>query len=207
MDPVLLGCRFADAACAIPSEAVAEVLHLPALIRAPGTAPAVAGWFMLAGAPVPVIDCARLFGLPASPPADYAPLVLLHGPPKSALLVDTLTGLIRMPRHHWLPMGAGGGFRGCCRFAVTAQAGQPPVPVLEAGLLLKLAATTIAAAGNAPVPAAPAVFDEAPGFDPWAGLDDFDAPARVATGAQARSAKHAKDVSAKVAKPPGEARP
>jgi purine-binding chemotaxis protein CheW len=189
MDPVLLGCRFADAGCAIPSEAVAEVLHLPSLTRAPGTAPAIAGWFMLAGSAVPVIDCARLFGLPANPPDDYAPLVLLHGPPRTALLMDTLTGLIRVPRHHWLPLGTGGGFRGCCRFAVTPQAGQPPLPVLEAGLLLKLAASTLASAGNAPVAAAP----EVAGFDPWAGLDDFAEPGKPGerSGAVAKSGVHA----------------
>jgi chemotaxis signal transduction protein len=198
MDPVLLGCRFADAGCAIPSEAVVEVLHLPALTRAPGTAPAIAGWFLLAGAVVPVVDCARLFGLAASPPGDYAPLVLLHGPPRTALLVDALTGLLRAPRHQWLPMGTGGGFRGCCRFAVTTQAGQPPLPVLEAGLLLKLAAAAIASAGTAPALAeARSAAEPEADFDPWAGLDDFGGDG----GHHAERRSHVKGATAAAAVP------
>lgn len=80
--------------CALPREAVAEVLPLPDLSAPPVAGRVLAGFLNLGGEPVPVIDLARLFGLrdEAGPPALYAHLVLAADR-GTAFLVDRVTDL------------------------------------------------------------------------------------------------------------------
>lgn len=81
----------ARARCALPLDAVGEILHMAALARSPGLPPILPGFLNLDGACVPVIDAARLFELPAEAPGLYTPLVVLRQAP-FALQVDAVLG-------------------------------------------------------------------------------------------------------------------
>jgi len=73
-------------ACALPQAAVRALLPLPHLDAPPGLPAPLAGFLNLGGTAVPVVDLARLLGLPPGEPHPYRHLVLLHG--NRALLVD-----------------------------------------------------------------------------------------------------------------------
>ena len=55
-------CRAADVLCALPIEHVIETMRLPAVEPLPDAPHFIAGLAIVRGAPLPVIDVARLFG-------------------------------------------------------------------------------------------------------------------------------------------------
>ncbi|WP_426959310.1 chemotaxis protein CheW [Muricoccus radiodurans] len=73
--------------CALPREAVRELLPLPRLDAPPGLPGPLAGFMNLGGTAVPVLDLAALLGAGSTQIGPYAHLLLLAGPPR-ALLVD-----------------------------------------------------------------------------------------------------------------------
>ncbi|MEO5336288.1 MAG: chemotaxis protein CheW [Magnetospirillum sp. WYHS-4] len=86
------GCR-----CALPAEAVEEVLLLPELACPPGMPSVFEGVMNLEGLAVPVLRLDRLFGLPEGTPGLYSPLILLRGlVPRTALLVDEVREVRRL---------------------------------------------------------------------------------------------------------------
>lgn len=101
-------------ACALPREAVRVLLPLPRLDAPPGLPAPLAGFLNLGGDAVPVVDLARLLGLPPGEPHPYRHLVLLE-PPEGlagpvALLVDrvadvTPPGLPLRPAEEGLSIG------------------------------------------------------------------------------------------------------
>ncbi|HEY8611019.1 MAG TPA: chemotaxis protein CheW [Roseomonas sp.] len=86
-------------ACALPREAVRTLLPLPRLDAPPGLPPPLAGFLNLGGNAVPVVELARLLGLPPGEPHPYRHLILLEhsaggtaGP--VALLVDRVADVL-----------------------------------------------------------------------------------------------------------------
>lgn len=100
--------------CALPRASVAEILPLPALLRAPAAAGWIAGLINLGGSAVPVIDLACLLGLrdEASPPEVYAH-VLLTDARDLAYLVDRVTDLVTVPEAAIRPAAEAESLNGC----------------------------------------------------------------------------------------------
>ena len=104
----------AGTACALPREAVAEVLPLPEL----QAAPASGGWLMglvnLGGRPVPVLDLAALLGLRETGAAAglYAHLVLARDR-SLAWLVDRVADLKAVPPEAHRPADPAASLNGC----------------------------------------------------------------------------------------------
>ncbi|MFE1600599.1 chemotaxis protein CheW [Methylobacterium sp. ID0610] len=105
----------AGTACAVPREAVREILPLPRLWRPPGVPAALAGFFNLGGAAVPVIDLAALFGLPAEAgrPMVYRHLLMLGAEAPLALLVDRVSDLVTVAPDAVNPVAPGTALNGC----------------------------------------------------------------------------------------------
>ncbi|MGF3022576.1 chemotaxis protein CheW [Methylobacterium aquaticum] len=102
--------------CALPRRAVREILPLPRLWRPPGVPGALAGFLNLAGAAVPVVDLAVLFGLGrpvTARQALYRHLVLLHGEAPQALLVDRVADVVRVDHDQIRPVAGETTLNGC----------------------------------------------------------------------------------------------
>ncbi|WP_342778996.1 chemotaxis protein CheW [Methylobacterium terricola] len=102
--------------CALPRRAVREVLPLPRLWRPPGAPAALAGFLNLAGAAVPVLDLAILFGLGRAATARaalYRHLVLLHGDTPLALMVDRVADVARVAPDQVRPVADAATLNGC----------------------------------------------------------------------------------------------
>lgn len=107
----------AGTGCAVPREAVREILPLPRLWRPPGVPAALAGFFNLGGGAVPVLDLAALFGLSpgaeAGRPMIYRHLLLVGEEAPLALLVDRVTDLVTVAQDCVTPVAAGTALNGC----------------------------------------------------------------------------------------------
>ncbi|MBL6455721.1 chemotaxis protein CheW [Belnapia sp. T6] len=102
--------------CAIRHADVRELLPLPRLWRAPTQPAPVAGFLNLAGEAVPVLDLARLFGLPDGeddPGAGlYRHLILLRATPV-ALLVTRVQDLVSFAPERLRPVADKATLNGC----------------------------------------------------------------------------------------------
>ncbi|ACA14812.1 CheW protein [Methylobacterium sp. 4-46] len=106
----------AGTGCAVRREAVREVLPLPRLWRPPGVPAALAGFFSLGGAAVPVLDLAVLFGLAgasAGRPMLYRHLLLVGEAAPLALLVDRVDDLVSVEPEAVTPLPQGTALNGC----------------------------------------------------------------------------------------------
>jgi len=83
----------AGTACALPREAVAEVLPLPDLQAAPASGGWLLGLANLGGRPVPVLDLAALLGLRETAAAGLYAHLVLAGDRSLAWLVDRVADL------------------------------------------------------------------------------------------------------------------
>ncbi|MBP0443419.1 chemotaxis protein CheW [Roseomonas sp. SSH11] len=101
-------------ACALPREAVRALLPLPRLDTPPGLPAPMAGFLNLGGTAVPVVELARLLGVPPGEPHPYRHLILLERPDglagPVALLVDRVAdvapaGLPLRPAEEGLSIG------------------------------------------------------------------------------------------------------
>lgn len=92
-------------ACAIPVESVSQILHLPELSRPAGTPAILDGYLNLQGRPIAVVTLARLFGLEASAPSLYTPLILLRDDlGEYAVRVSSVQDLARVSKLHVRPL-------------------------------------------------------------------------------------------------------
>lgn len=100
--------------CALPREAVSEVLPLPELFPPPVAGRLLAGFLNLGGAPVPVIDLARLFGLAkdAAEPGLYAHLILAADR-ATAFLVERVSDLVTVEPSALRPVPDARTLNGC----------------------------------------------------------------------------------------------
>ena len=108
----------AGTTCALPREAVREILPLPHLHVPPASGGPLAGFLNLSGTPVPVLDLALLFGLrekaepDTSEPDPYRHL-LLAADGTLALLVDRVVDLIRVGADAVRPVEGARTLNGC----------------------------------------------------------------------------------------------
>ncbi|MCJ2013283.1 chemotaxis protein CheW [Methylobacterium sp. J-076] len=125
----------AGTACALPREAVAEVLPLPELQRAPASGGWLAGFVNLAGRPVPVLDLAPFLGLRqgAAEVGLYAHLVLARDL-SLAWLVDRASDLVNVPAAAHRPADPAASLNGCV--AAGLLLGDRLVPALDPARLL-----------------------------------------------------------------------
>lgn len=131
----LLLFQVAGETCAIPAEAVKQVVPLAALNRPPGLPPVLEGFLNLGGTAVPVIRLERLFGLPPQPPPLHAHLVVLGRQEHSfALLVSRALDIVPVAPEGLRPIPKGSTFNECATAEV--EAGGRAVPVLSPGRLL-----------------------------------------------------------------------
>jgi purine-binding chemotaxis protein CheW len=121
--------------CALPVEAVQEIVPMAALASAPGQPPIVEGFLNLRGTAVPVVRFDRLFGLPGEPPGLYTPLIVLKGSPQpTGLMVGAVKEIAAAPPEAWQPVGETGSLNGCARAEV--RLGERDVSVLDPGRLI-----------------------------------------------------------------------
>src|SRR5437667_9531123 len=109
----LLLFRLGGRACALPADAVAEVVPLPLLSRPPGLPDLLEGLLNLGGQAVPVVRLDRLLGLPPLAPGLYTPLLVLRRPVPLALLVEAVQGLVAVPAGDVRPAGTGHSCNDC----------------------------------------------------------------------------------------------
>ena len=125
----------AGTACALPREAVAEVLPLPELQAAPASGGWLLGLVNLGGRPVPVLDCAALLGLrtEGTTAGLYAHLVLARDR-SLAWLVDRVADLATVPPEAHRPADPQASLNGCV--AAGLALGESLVPALDPDRLL-----------------------------------------------------------------------
>ncbi len=117
--------------CALDLEAVAEIVPLAELARAPAQPVLLEGFLNLRGRAVPVVRLDRLFGLEPSPPGLYTPLIVLRGQP-IAFLADAALEVASVK--DWEPVEASGSLNGCA--AARFEWGERPVYLLSSERLL-----------------------------------------------------------------------
>jgi purine-binding chemotaxis protein CheW len=126
--------RLGGHACALPADAVAEVVPLPLLSRPPGLPDLLEGLLNLGGWAVPVVRLDRLLGLPPLTPGLYTPLLVLRRPAALALLVEAVQGLVSVPAADVRPGAPGHSCNDCLEGELTL-AGRP-VALLDPERLL-----------------------------------------------------------------------
>lgn len=116
----LLVFDLAGQAYALPLEEIQEVLFMAMLSQPPGVPATVAGVLNLGGDAVPVLRLDRLFGLPEQAPGLYTPLLLLrHGDPRLALLVEAVRETLTVAGADILPIPADHSFNDCADGMIT----------------------------------------------------------------------------------------
>jgi purine-binding chemotaxis protein CheW len=119
--------------CAMPREAVAEVLPLPALQPPPASGGWLAGFANLGGRPLPVLDLAAFLGLRAGETGLYAHLILAADR-SHAWLVDRVVDLVAVhgPAHR--PADPAVSLNGCVAAGLSVK--DALVPALDPARLL-----------------------------------------------------------------------
>ncbi|MFC5554170.1 chemotaxis protein CheW [Methylobacterium iners] len=128
----------AGVACALPRAEVREILPLPNLDRPPAAGNLLAGFLNLGGAPLPVVDLARLLGLRDAAAAEairdpYRHVVVATGG-GTAYLVDRVVDLVTVEDAHRKPIADDQTLNGCVAAELTAR--ERLVHVLAADRLL-----------------------------------------------------------------------
>ena len=109
----------ADVVCALPVDAIQEVLALPNLSRPPQVPAMIEGFFNLRGQIATVLRVDRLLGLDGRGAVIYAPLLLLRpdalgtGTAPLTLLVDRVRGIQTADATALLPVSGESSFNGC----------------------------------------------------------------------------------------------
>ncbi len=120
---------------AIAADKVGRIAHAPQLAAAPGTPAFIAGLFVFAGEPVPVIRLDRLLGLEERPFGFYAPLIILKTEPKIALHVEAVERLIKLRADELVPLPPAQSFNGCAQAQFEADYSRVTVLCVERLLL------------------------------------------------------------------------
>jgi purine-binding chemotaxis protein CheW len=83
---------------AIPAEQAAEVIRIPRLARVPRSPPALLGIANLRGSVLPVVDLAKLLGMPdGAGHSDSSRAIVLVSASPSALAVEAIDALVAVP--------------------------------------------------------------------------------------------------------------
>jgi purine-binding chemotaxis protein CheW len=89
-------CRCATYWCALPLVSVVETMRLPPINPLAAMPPFMLGVSIIRGAPVPIVDAARLVGA-ATPSAPHRVVTMKAGDRRVALAVDAVVGVRAMP--------------------------------------------------------------------------------------------------------------
>ena len=126
--PQFLGFRLAGLACAIPLQAVQQIVPMTLLSRPPGLPDILEGFLNLRGAHVPVVQMRRLFDFPPAEPGLHTPVIIMQTPQnRLGLWVDSVTSIIRAPEHTLTPLPCGQILNNCAQARIE---GQAPVHLL-----------------------------------------------------------------------------
>jgi purine-binding chemotaxis protein CheW len=115
----LLVFAIAGRSCAVPVEAVQEIVPMAALAHIPGQPSLLEGFLNLRGTAVPVLRLSRLFDLSPAEPGLHTPLIVLRGQPHAAgLLVDAVVEIACADRAGGLPIPENDCFNDCVQAQV-----------------------------------------------------------------------------------------
>ncbi len=121
--------------CALPVEAVGEVLPMATLARSPGQPPILEGFLNLRGEAVPVVRLDRLLGLEGKEPdLETALLVVRQGGMPVAFLVDRAAEITSIDSGVLMAVGQGNLLNDCVQAQALVEG--RTVNVLSAGRLL-----------------------------------------------------------------------
>lgn len=125
---------------AVPADALAELVHEPAMIRPPRLPAAVAGFFRLRGHVVPVLRPEVLLGLPPPRRGPFRVLLVFHGAlggphGRWALLVERALEVAEAPESQLQPVPAGHSLGDCVVALFRKPDGAVPVLAPERLLL------------------------------------------------------------------------
>jgi purine-binding chemotaxis protein CheW len=127
--------RIGGQECALPVEAVREILPMAALLRAPGQPSILEGFLNLRGTAVPVVRLDRLFDRSGGGPGPGTPLLLVRGAGgEAAFLVERAIGIASIAPGALMPIDRHSSFNDCVE-AETVVEGRT-VAVLSADRLL-----------------------------------------------------------------------
>jgi purine-binding chemotaxis protein CheW len=116
----LLVLEFGGTVCALPLEAVREVVPMARLVRPPGLLSFVEGFLNLRGTALPVLRLDVLFWLPRKAPELYNLLVVLQGSECSlALLADHVHQITFAPAQAFRALSQHHCFNDCAEAEVT----------------------------------------------------------------------------------------
>jgi purine-binding chemotaxis protein CheW len=105
--------------CALPLEAVREIVPMARLSTPPGLPSALAGFLNLRGTAIPIVRLDRLFDLPEQKPGLHTPMIVLRGVlAPIGILVNSVRGVVRAPPGGLLEIPGEGTFRGCATGAM-----------------------------------------------------------------------------------------
>lgn len=125
----------AGRSCALPAEAVREVLHMVELARPPGLPRVIEGLVNIAGTSVPVLRLDRLFDLPESACELYTPLIVLkRSDPPLALMAHAMRSIMSVDAGDLVALAEDDTFNGCGEARLSAPWGD--VTLLAADRLL-----------------------------------------------------------------------
>jgi purine-binding chemotaxis protein CheW len=90
--------------CALPVEAIREIVHIAATVQTPGQPAIVEGFLNYHGNPVAVVSLSRMFGMPEREPGLYASVILLRsGGSAMGVLADAIDGVVAVDELQPLP--------------------------------------------------------------------------------------------------------
>lgn len=121
--------------CALPLGSVREVVAYAELSRPPGLPRTLDGFLNMGGTAVAVLRLDRLFDFQPTPPSLYTALILLRadGFP-TALVVDSVSGILYPPAEAFAPLADHSSFNQCAEAEILLPDG--PVHLLDAKRLL-----------------------------------------------------------------------
>lgn len=121
--------------CAVPAEQVHLIVHMTRLLTSPGQPSILEGFLNLRGIAVPVVRLWRLFGISASRPSVYTPLIILEcGGMLTALQVDSVDEVVEVEEASPRELGEGHSMNDCADFVFSSQGRD--VVMLSCDLLL-----------------------------------------------------------------------
>jgi purine-binding chemotaxis protein CheW len=104
--------RVSGELCALPHDAVQEVLAMAELVRSPGRVSSLEGFLNLRGSAVPVLNLWRLFDMPPAAPSLYTPLIVLRRA-SAALVADSVEALVPVPAAAFMTVAQNRAFNDC----------------------------------------------------------------------------------------------
>ena len=102
--------------CALPLEAVREIVPMAMLSSPPGLPTGLEGFLDLRGTAIPIVRLDRLFDLPQQRPGLHTPMIVLRGDGKPiGILVDSVRGIVAVVAARLLDLPKSGTFQGCAK--------------------------------------------------------------------------------------------